>query len=67
MLIFLGAADKYPKTGNNDDKVTLGETKAFLDHEMTYQARRRFSRDQNACQSLIAQSSHHRQPWPTRS
>ena len=43
-----GAADKHVKTGNKDGKVTLGEVKAYLDREMTYQARRRFSRDQNA-------------------
>ncbi|MDC0400109.1 caspase family protein [Alphaproteobacteria bacterium] len=43
-----GAADKQSKTGNNDGKVTLGEVKAYLDREMTYQARRRFSRDQHA-------------------
>ena len=43
-----GAADKEPRTGNKDGKVTLGEVKAYLDREMTYQARRRFSRDQNA-------------------
>lgn len=43
-----GAADKESKTGNKDGKVTLGEVKAYLDREMTYQARRRFSRDQNA-------------------
>ena len=33
---------------NKDGKVTLGEVKAYLDREMTYQARRRFSRDQHA-------------------
>ena len=43
-----GAADKQPTTGNKDGKVTLGEVKAYLDREMTYQARRRFSRDQHA-------------------
>jgi len=43
-----GAADKHAKTGNKDGKVTLGEVKAYLDREMTYQARRRFSRDQHA-------------------
>jgi len=43
-----GAADKQSKTGNKDGKVTLGEVKAYLDREMTYQARRRFSRDQHA-------------------
>jgi peptidoglycan hydrolase-like protein with peptidoglycan-binding domain len=34
--------------GNGDGKVTLAELKAYLDEEMTYQARRRWSRDQNA-------------------
>ena len=34
--------------GNDDGKVTLGEVKGYLDEEMTYQARRRFSRDQQA-------------------
>ena len=43
-----GAADKQSKTGNKDGKVTLGEVKAYLDREMTYQASRRFSRDQHA-------------------
>ena len=43
-----GEADKHAKTGNKDGKVTLGEVKAYLDREMTYQARRRFSRDQHA-------------------
>ena len=41
-------ADKQSETGNKDGKVTLGEVKAYLDREMTYQARRRFSRDQHA-------------------
>lgn len=34
--------------GNGDGKVSLGELKSYLDEEMTYQARRRWSRDQNA-------------------
>jgi peptidoglycan hydrolase-like protein with peptidoglycan-binding domain len=34
--------------GNGDGKVTLSELKLYLDEEMTYQARRRWSRDQNA-------------------
>jgi peptidoglycan hydrolase-like protein with peptidoglycan-binding domain len=34
--------------GNGDGKVTLAELKIYLDEEMTYQARRRWSRDQNA-------------------
>jgi hypothetical protein len=33
--------------GNGDGKVTLGEVKNYLDDEMTYQARRRYNRDQN--------------------
>ena len=37
--------DRY---GNGDGQITLGELKAYLDDEMTYQARRRFSRDQRA-------------------
>ena len=43
-----GVADKKDFGGNNDGKVTLGEVKYYLDEEMTYQARRRFSRDQRA-------------------
>jgi len=34
--------------GNGDGKVSLAELKSYLDEEMTYQARRRWSRDQNA-------------------
>jgi peptidoglycan hydrolase-like protein with peptidoglycan-binding domain/SH3-like domain-containing protein len=34
--------------GNGDGKVTLAELRSYLDEEMTYQARRRWSRDQNA-------------------
>jgi hypothetical protein len=34
--------------GNGDGKVTLAELKAYLNEEMTYQARRRWSRDQKA-------------------
>ena len=43
-----GAADKQKRIGNKDGEVTLGEVKSYLDREMTYQARRRFSRDQVA-------------------
>ena len=43
-----GIADQKDFGGNNDGKVTLGEVKGYLDEEMTYQARRRFSRDQQA-------------------
>jgi hypothetical protein len=35
-----GAADKQSKTRNKDGKVTLGGVKAYVDREMTYQARR---------------------------
>ena len=34
--------------GNGDGKVTLGELQTYLDDEMTYQARRRYNRDQKA-------------------
>jgi len=34
--------------GDGDGKVTLAELKTYLDEEMTYQARRRYSRDQKA-------------------
>ena len=34
--------------GNQDGKVTLAELRTYLDEEMTYQARRRWSRDQKA-------------------
>jgi hypothetical protein len=42
-----GAADKA-EFGNDDGRVTLGEVKNFLDGEMTYQARRRYNRQQTA-------------------
>ena len=34
--------------GKGDGKITVGEVKAYLDDEMTYQARRRYGRDQTA-------------------
>jgi hypothetical protein len=34
--------------GNGDGKVTLAEVKNYLDREMSYQARRRYNRDQRA-------------------
>ena len=34
--------------GNQDGKVTLAELRTYLDEEMTYQARRRYNRDQKA-------------------
>ena len=43
-----GVADSEDFNGNGDGKVTVGELKAYLDDEMSYQARRRFNRDQNA-------------------
>jgi len=42
-----GAADK-DRFGDGDGKVSVAEVKRYLDQEMTYQARRRFARDQNA-------------------
>jgi hypothetical protein len=42
-----GAADNG-RYGNGDGKVTLKEAMGFLDREMTYSARRRYGRDQNA-------------------
>ena len=41
-----GAADGEGY-GNGDDQVTLAEVTAYLDDEMTYQARRRYARKQN--------------------
>ena len=37
--------------GNGDGKVTLGELQTYLDDEMTYQARRRYNRDQKGLDS----------------
>ena len=42
-----GKADAK-RYGNRDGKVTVGEVKNYLDREMTYQARRRYNRDQTA-------------------
>ncbi len=42
-----GAADEKPH-GNGDGSVTLNEIKNYLDNEMTYAARRRYGREQNA-------------------
>ncbi len=42
-----GAADKAP-FGNGDGSVTVAETRAYLDEEMTYAAQRRLGRVQNA-------------------
>jgi hypothetical protein len=43
---FHGEADSKGY-GNGDGKVTLGEVRKYLDEEMSYQARRRYNRDQN--------------------
>ncbi len=40
-----GTADEEDY-GNGDGKLTLAEVQAYLDDEMTYQARRRYNRDQ---------------------
>ena len=42
-----GTADTE-RYGNGDGDITVGEVKKYLDHEMTYQARRRYGRDQIA-------------------
>ena len=34
--------------GNADKRITLSEIKAYLDREMTYAARRRYGREQQA-------------------
>ncbi len=42
--------------GNGDGKIALGEVKTYLDREMTFQARRRFGRDQNATMVGVAET-----------
>jgi hypothetical protein len=42
-----GAADGN-RYGNSDRRITLSEIKVYLDHEMTYSARRQYGRDQQA-------------------
>ena len=42
-----GAAD-IGDYGNGDGKVSLNEVQKYLDEEMSYQARRRWSREQQA-------------------
>ncbi len=42
-----GAADNQ-RYGNTDNQITLGEIKVYLDREMTYAARRRWGREQQA-------------------
>ncbi len=48
LLDALGGAADREGHGNGDGRVTLGEAKRYLDAEMTYQARRRYGRDQRA-------------------
>ena len=43
-----GLYGKADKNGNQDGKITLAEVKGWLDSEMTYQARRQWSRKQTA-------------------
>jgi hypothetical protein len=42
-----GAADTG-RYGNGDGRVTLKEVQTYLDREMSYSARRRYGREQNA-------------------
>ncbi len=48
LLDALGGAADAGRHGNGDGKVTASEVKSYLDREMTYAARRRFGRTQNA-------------------
>ena len=48
LLDALGGAADSGDYGNGDGSVTLAEIKTYLDDEMTYQARRRYNRDQQA-------------------
>ena len=48
LLTALGGTADKGRYGNGDGKVTVGEVKKYLDREMTYQARRRYNRDQVA-------------------
>ena len=48
LLTALGGTADRGRYGNGDGKVTVGEVKKYLDREMTYQARRRYNRDQVA-------------------
>lgn len=47
MQALYGAAD-VGEYGDGDGLVTVGEVERYLDDEMTYQARRRYGRKQNA-------------------
>ena len=48
LLEGLGGAADGGRHGNGDGEVTAAEIKSYLDREMTYAARRRYGRDQNA-------------------
>jgi hypothetical protein len=48
LLTALGGTADKGRYGNGDGKVTVEEVKTYLDREMTYQARRRYNRDQVA-------------------
>jgi formylglycine-generating enzyme required for sulfatase activity len=48
LLLALGGKADASAYGNGDGKVSLDEAKKYLDEEMTYQARRRYGREQLA-------------------
>jgi formylglycine-generating enzyme required for sulfatase activity/uncharacterized protein YgiM (DUF1202 family) len=48
LLLALGGKADGSAYGNGDGKVSLDEAKKYLDEEMTYQARRRYGREQVA-------------------
>jgi formylglycine-generating enzyme required for sulfatase activity len=48
LLLALGGKADGSAFGNGDGKVSLDEAKKYLDEEMTYQARRRYGREQFA-------------------
>jgi formylglycine-generating enzyme required for sulfatase activity len=48
LLLALGGKADGSAYGNGDGKVSLDEAKKYLDEEMTYQARRRYGREQTA-------------------
>ncbi len=47
LLEALGGAADTARYGNSDGQITASEVKKYLDTEMTYQARRRYGREQN--------------------
>ncbi|NQV82166.1 MAG: SH3 domain-containing protein [Alphaproteobacteria bacterium] len=48
LLAALNGVADGGRWGNSDGRVTLGEVKTYLDDEMTFQARKRFNREQTA-------------------